>query len=122
MLNLSELELSTQARMFQKKKLPENTLRSSKNGSRLLAHFVLALVNDAKNHEQYSELGAIATSAHCADLPGDDEVERSFIAILLLHRSANEGIDDSGWKRLRHFLIEFCTRYISSKTKKEVMP
>ena len=60
-IHQNEVQTSCYTRLFICKRVPQNTLRSSKNGLRLLAQFVLALINDPKCDEQYFRLATIAS-------------------------------------------------------------
>lgn len=48
---------------------------------------------------------------------GEDETEKSVMNILLLGNASKKMFDSQRKLRLCHFLIEFCTRYQSSKKK-----
>lgn len=50
--------------------------------------------------------------------PGDDDIERSVIRVLIRNQPAQHGLDVDSIKRLRHFLIEFSTYYTSKKQKR----
>lgn len=113
---------SSEAQQYMGRKVPENTLRSSKNGFKLLGQFILALVNDERLADKYSNLASVSVGRAAEMAPGDSPFERIVMSVLLLGRSAKDGFDDDGLKRLRHFLIEFSTRYVSPRTKSEVMP
>ena len=117
-----ELQNSIFVRPYLGKQVPKNTLRSSRNGFRLLDQFVLSLVNDPRADSQYAELAKIVNSPYTAQLPGVEQTRRSLIGVLLCGRAPQEGVDDAGWKRLRHFLIEFSIRYVSLRKKEEVLP
>lgn len=119
---MRDLELSAYAKQFLGKRVPNNTLRSSKNGFKMLGQFILAIVNDESSSSKYADLAAMAVSDACATAPGDNDFERSVMSVLLCGRSACDGFDNAGLKRLRHFLIELCTRYVSPLTQKEVAP
>lgn len=64
----------------------------------------------------------MAVNDACATVPGDNNFERSVISVLLCGRSTSDGFDNAGLKGLRHFLIEFYTRYVSYRTQKKVTP
>ena len=112
-----ELLPSLFLRPYLGKRVPKNTLRSSRNGFRLLAQFILSLVNDPRSDSQYGELAKIVSSPYTAQLPGVDQTERSLVGVLLCGRAPHERVGDAGWKRLRHFLIEFSMRYFPPRTK-----
>ena len=117
-----ELKESTQAQKFLGKRSPANTGRASKNGFRLLAQFVMSLVSDPSPDSQYSDLAGALTSTSVREIPGSDNVDKSFMSVLLRENTSSSGLDERTQCRLRRFLVEFGTRYVSQRTNKEVLP
>lgn len=101
--------------------VPTNTSRASTSGFRLFAQFVLALINGEDNEGQYKQCASWAARAQ-ASVPGADETEKGLMRVLLGERQAKEGFDESALLRLRHFLIEFGTRYVTQRARTDVMP
>ena len=117
-----ELRPSSHAKLSMGKHVPVNTQRSNRNGFRLLPQYVLSLINSATSDSQYAASAAAAVSKAAESAPGANKLERSLMAVLLDDRDAKKGFDNSCLVRLRHFLIEFGTSYVSPRTSAEVMP
>ena len=81
-----------------------------------------SLFNKAHANFQYAETAAAVLSEEAANDLGKDRMERSFMAVLLGGRYPKQGFNDASKVRLRHFLNEFGTSYVSPKTGKLVAP
>ena len=53
---------------------------------------------------------------------GTDDTDQAVLLILLYGNRNNHEFDETQSKRLNPFLVEFCTRYVSNRTEREVTP
>ena len=101
---------------------PANTVRATKNGFRLFSKFVIDLVCGPSALPQYSALASFVRESNMVSSAREDDRELVLLQILPYQNKSCGMLDPACQVRLRHFLIESCTRYVSSKTKESVAP
>ena len=73
-------------------------------------------------NSQYKNLSTASTTKNVSKYHGADDTEQAVLQILLHRNNDSHEFDETQSKRLNHFLVEFCTRYVYARTKKEVAP
>ena len=88
----STLRQSRQAADYLGQKVPINTKRASKSGFKIFAEFVLDLLTGSNKSFQYSNL-AQTVALGAKEVPGDDDVEKSLMQIILSGNSCKGELD-----------------------------
>ena len=116
------MEHSPQAAQFLGRRVPDNTFRALKVGFKVFAQFVLFLISKPDAELSSRKMAAILLEQQLETLPGPDETEKKLVKIVLIGITSAKMLDANCQQRLRNFLIEFCSGYISKKTKKPFAP
>ena len=67
-------------------------------------------------------MGAIVLQQQLETLPESDETEKKLMKIVLIGNASTKILEANCQQPHRHFLMEFCSGYISEKMKKPVAP
>ena len=114
----SRFKPSKTAQQFMGVRVPHSTRAASEISFRLFADFVLNLLKQPTKDNQYCVFSRIAFN-ESIHVPGDGLIEQSAVRAILQNRSAILGLDSECNERLCHFLVEFCTSYVSKKRRKK---
>ncbi len=116
---LENLTLSNNVKRFLGDRAPANTRNSNMYATRLFSQFTIAYVG-IPEEDSASKRFLTEATVFPRPVPGANDDENALLRILLNGRSASEGFDDACRYRLRHFIIEFSTSYVSKETNREV--
>ena len=97
-----------------------NTVLATKDVFRLFSKFVIDLVCGPSALPQYSALASFVRESTMVSSAREDDCALVLFQIISYQNKSCSMLDSACQVRLRHFLIEFCTRYVSSERKESV--